>query len=500
MTPIAPTGSASQSRALVSAVWILLAIVACSSMLLLNGRPLFYFDTVGYVDQGNTALAQLGVIAPPPKTLETAASEIGSGGAVRTVDGSRSAFYSVLAAAFSHLGMLEGVLVVNAVAMFLAVGLMARLTIRLCAPRGSPVVLACWGLIAASAGSLPFYFAYLMPDLLAPVLILSIAMLTGFGRDMSRRELGLAFGLGAFAIISHLSHFAIAGLMFLASVALSLLASRQRWWVGPLLVLAILGVAYGQEKALRLVAQSAAKSEVIIKPYITARLIQDGPGLRYLETHCPNPEIPTCALYEALQWSKDPYRLTASHIIFEHSQRLGSFKLMTPENQKAVAQAQLGFLVEVLKDRPVATLAAFVRNSLLQSSMVSVDMTLPSEKMVVSNASVTGALSGPLVQGRLANGDGWLTPLVRVQESYYLGALAVALVLIWSPRTLPVGMKVFVLMVVLGILANAFVCGGISQPATRYGARVIWLLPMVAAMLFYLVLFSPGDSSGEASQ
>ncbi len=38
-------------------------------------------------------------------------------------------------------------------------------------------------------------------------------------------------------------------------------------------------------------------------------------------------------------------------------------------------------------------------------------------------------------------------------------------------------------MLLFGILANALVCGGISQPATRYGARVIWLLPLAATIL-----------------
>ena len=38
-------------------------------------------------------------------------------------------------------------------------------------------------------------------------------------------------------------------------------------------------------------------------------------------------------------------------------------------------------------------------------------------------------------------------------------------------------------MVLLGVLANALVCGGISQPATRYGARVIWLLPLTATIM-----------------
>jgi len=490
MTAVAPTSAKARRVVSMRLAWVLVAALACLSVLLINGRPLFYFDTVGYVDQGNTALAQLHLIPPPEKTIETEAAEGGSSGAVRTVDGSRSAFYSVLAASFAQLGALEGILVLNGAALVLAVGLMARLIVRLYAPQRSAAVLGSAGLIAASAGALPFYIAYLMPDLLAPVLILSVALVTAFGRDMTRGELFLAFALAAFAIISHLSHFAIAGLLLLAAVPLSLLTGRGRWWIGPMVIVAVLSVAYAQEKALRLLARSAAHSEVIIKPYITARLIQDGPGLTYLQSHCPNAAIPTCTLYEALSWSDDPYRLTASHIVFEHSKRLGSFRLMTQEDQKIVAQAQVGFLMAVLRDQPIATLGAFIRNSLLQSAMVSIDMTIPSDKMVVSNARVTGTLSGPLIQGRLGTGEGWLDPVTRFQESYYLAALAAALVLLCAPRCLAGGVRVFALMILLGILANAFVCGGISQPATRYGSRVIWLVPMLAAVLLFLAGFA----------
>ena len=54
-----------------------------------------------------------------------------------------------------------------------------------------------------------------------------------------------------------------------------------------------------------------------------------------------------------------------------------------------------------------------------------------------------------------------------------------------SPRgrgALPGGMRLFVLMILAGLVANAVVCGGISQPATRYGSRVIWLLPWLAVL------------------
>ncbi len=482
MTVHAQTGPVSRmSDSLANAIWIALAILACASVLLLNGRPLFYFDTIGYVDQGNVALQQLGIVGAPAP--EVTSASVAQDVAIKTVDGSRSAFYSLLAGVFSHFGALEGLLAFNAVALFLVVWLLARVTQRLYAADVSRTALICFPLIVASFGSLPFYLAFLMPDLLAPVMILSIALLTAFARDMRPVELALAFLVSALAVVSHLSHFAIAGLLLLASVLVSLGLSRKRWWVGPLVVAAVFGAAYGQQEAFRAVAHRAAKSEVVIKPFITARLVQDGPGLRYLENHCPDAAIPTCALFEALSWSSDPYRLTASHIVFETSARLGSFRLMTEANQKAVADAQIGFFVDVLREMPVATTLAFVRNAILQSAMVSVDMTLPSDQIVERNAAVTGALTGPLAQGRLSVDTGWLPPVVRGQETFYVGALAVVLSLLALPRSMPAGIKGFAVMVLLGVLANALVCGGVSQPATRYGARVIWLLPFMAAFM-----------------
>ncbi len=495
MMPHAQTRSMPQvSASVANTIWVVLAVLACTSVLLLNGRPLFYFDTVGYVDQGNVALVQLGVVDAPPPDVAAATPEAGQENAVKTVDGSRSALYSLLAGIFSQMGALEGLLVLNAAALFLVVWLLARVSQRIYGPDASRVALICFPLIAASVGSLPFYAAYLMPDLLAPVMILSLALLTAFARQMSWGELALAFLIGAFAVVSHLSHFAIAGLIFLASVLVSILQSRRRWWVGPILVAAVLGAAYAQQTAFRVMAKSAAKSEVVIRPFITARLIQDGPGLRYLEAHCPDAGMPTCALYEALSWSDDPYRLTASHIIFETTARLGSFRLMTAADQKAVADAQVGFFVDVLKEMPVATTLAFVRNALLQSSMVSVDMTLPTDRIVMRNADVTGALSGPLVHGRISVDVSWLPPVLRGQEAYYVGALALVLSLLAQARSLPAAIKAFAVMVLLGILANALVCGGISQPATRYGARVIWLVPFLAAFMVFWAQRGPTGS------
>jgi hypothetical protein len=226
-----------------------------------------------------------------------------------------------------------------------------------------------------------------------------------------------------------------------------------------------------------------AHSEVVIKPYITARLIEDGPGLKYLDSYCPDKHIATCKLHEALQWSDDPYRITATHIVFETSPRLGSFRLMAPEDQKAVAGDQIGYFFAVLKDQPLGVIRALLRNVFVQAGWVSVEMTIPTDAIIAQNADVTGLAFATFDHGRITRDTGWLGPLTLWQQGFYIASLGILLALIFLPRRVPGEVKALAVMVILGILANALVCGGISQPATRYGARVIWLLPLMATIL-----------------
>ncbi len=480
------SGQTSVGRAV---FWLALAVIACLSVFLINGRPLFYFDTVGYISQGHSGLSKLGIRGESPLTLR----RIESGGAGvpdtteieadHTVDGSRSTVYALVTAAFARIGAVEGLIALNVIAVLMAVWLPMRVAARrwgLHLPVAQAVAMP---VIVASLGSLPFFVAYLMPDTFAPVLLLVIATLTVFSRQMKNWEIVLAVALGSFAIVSHLSHLAIATLLVPAAALVSVILSRRRWWLAPALIAIIVGIGFAEQSVLRSAAKSVANSEVVIKPYITARLIQDGPGLTYLDTHCPNEAIPTCKLHAALQLSDDPYRITATHIVFETSERLGSFRLMTPEDQKTVADDQIGFFFDVLFDQPVATVAAFLKNTFIQSGWVSVDMTIPNDNIIAQNAGVTGLLSGDFDHGRITRNIGWLGPLTVAQEVFYVLCLVVIVALIVLPRRVPGEVKALAIMVLLGVLANALVCGGISQPATRYGARVIWLLPLVAAIL-----------------
>lgn len=477
-------------RRIAPLLWLVLAFVAMLSVTLINGRPLFYYDTRGYIDQGTTGLSQLGLIAEPAANHAPAASAQESAGDIaapvksdNTVDGSRSAVYALIAAAFSHFQALWTVPLVNALLVLLAMWLPIRVAHRKFAPAYSVPALIGLPLIAASAGSLPFYVAFLMPDILTPILVIMVATLTVFGREMTAGERVLAIALGALAILSHLSHLAIAVVLLPVSVLVSLAMARRHWWVPPLLVLVIVGMGYVENRALRFAAQKVAQSEVILKPFLTARLIQDGPGLDYLDRHCPDPAIGTCPLHAALQLSDDPYRLTASHIIFETSAQLGSFRLMSPEDQGKVARSQFRFFRDVLLEDPVAVTYAITRNMLIQARMFSVDMTLQTDKMVhLAKETANGA--GALLQhGELTRSTTWLAPATALQTGAYMLAFLMVIVLGLLPHRVPGPVRLLVLMLLAGILANALICGAVSQPATRYGARVSWLLPLAAVIL-----------------
>jgi len=463
-----------------TAIVLLVAALALLSVWIVNGRPLFYYDTAAYVKQGQAALAQLGLIHLP----EAAAGD-GTGGATvakATVDGSRSPVFSVLAGGFAAMGAIGGLLVPDLLALLLMVGLAVRVIRRTWMRGASGLRLGGLALIVASLGSLPFYVAYLMPDLLTPVLILAVAALAIFGSRMGPWELVLGYLLASFATVVHLSHLPIAILAVGAGVVLAWFIGRRGWWKGPAVLVLVLLTAFAQQAAFRAVAAKAAHAEVTILPFLTARLIQDGPGQTWLAARCPDAGVATCLLWAELQKSDDPYRLTASHIVFEKGERLGSFQHLSEADRAAVSRDQIAFAKSVVRAYPFAVAGAFLHNVGLQFTRVSVVMTLPSDTVVGANTSVTEAMGGPLAIGRLGWPAPWADPLTRAQSALYAAALGFVLALVVLPGALPREMRLFVLMILAGILANAAVCGGISQPSDRYGSRVIWLLPFTAVL------------------
>lgn len=484
------------------AVWYGTAFVACLAVVIWNGGPLFYFDTAAYLTVGHKMIE--GVLRLLPGTVGgDAVGAVHSAAAVVKqvpVESSRSPIFSLMAGLFAAVHQLGAMTLLNAALVLGAVWLMARVALRQVTPplRVAPVV--CLSLLVACLGSLPFYVAFLMPDIYAPLLILTIASLTAFCPRMTWWEILAWLALGVLSMSTHTSHLAIALLMLPLSGAVSLLLARKQWWLAPLLVAVIVGVGVGQKAVFNVAVKTVSGRETMAMPFLTARMFQDGVAYDFLETHCDTPAFETCALYQVLAQPGNPRRRTATHILFERTPELGSYRLLSQAEQTAIAHEQYRLFAALLRDMPVQTTFALLKNTLLQARMNRVDMTLPGDGLVEKFSEADGLVGDAFRVGRLTRDVGWLGPVTVAQNLLYAASALVLLVLVAWPGKLTGRMRALVVMGLLGVLVNAFICGGISQPATRYGARVIWLLPLLATFCTLLVTWRrdriPGPATG----
>lgn len=483
--PQAPVRAADRLRV---GVWLALALLATLWVFFINGGPLYYYDTAGYFAHGNRMFDMLGLFQPDPAVAGSGGAGSGAGSGDGMVVGSRSAVYALFLTLFVKQGGLWLAVLAQSVILVTTLYLVARAILpvgaaaeRAAAERVAAARATALATGAAALGSGGFYTAYLMPDIFLPVLLLVIAVLVAFAQHLRLWQTIGLLGLGMTAVLVHPSHLAVALLMIPVAVLLPLLFGTGRWWLAGLLVTLIAGTGVLERLAFSVAVTTVTDSEVVYTPFFTARLISDGPGKSWLDENCPQIGLVTCELNALLL---RPGQMTPERILFSHDPANGSFALLTPAQRQAIAGEQRGFLIAVVASRPLGVIGAALRNTLRQMGLVSIDMTIPDQSVFTNAAKMSTEFPASLAQGRLFGGGPWVATLTRLHQVYYaLAGLALTALLVAPQSRLPRRLRAFGVLVILGILANAFVTGAISQPANRYGARAIFLIPAVLVLL-----------------
>ncbi|MDW4549994.1 hypothetical protein R5H32_11590 [Defluviimonas sp. D31] len=466
------------------ALWSVLAAGLCLSVWLANGAPLFYFDTIGFLDQGDNILTSLGLPADDPAAAGPGDADTQPAAAPaedRVVNASRSAIYALLLAGLERATGPGGIILFNLCLLWLAVWIAAR-QIRRAGPAAPPASgMTAIALAAGCLGSAPFYVAFLMPDIFAPVLILMLAVLCAFWARMGRADRLAAIALSLAAILVHPSHLLMAAVILPVGLMLAPAAAGRRWWTALGLIGLLVGTGVAERMLFGYAVERFEKKTAHYLPFVTARLIGDGPGRLYLAEHCPDPELATCALFDVLAAGEDPQRFYAPNIIFARSPELGSLRRLPLDAQQAISREQLRFLADVARSDPAGLAWALMRNVATQIGYFRVDMTIPSEALLAMPDP--DGPSSALRAGRMTGADRhWLAPLAWLHGAVYLLSAA-GLAGLCLGRRLPADLRAMAVMVLIGIAVNALVCGGVSEPAHRYGARVLFLLPLTLALL-----------------
>lgn len=324
----------------------------------------------------------------------------------------------------------------------------------------------------------PFSVALLMPDILAPVMVLALGLL-GFAEDrLSRRErlwLGL---LAMLAIAAHLSHLPVAGLL----VWLVLLLRRA---LRPVLrvALPLLGAA-----ALLLATNLAGHGRLALSPhgatFLLARLVADGPAARTIAAECPGAGWYLCAWAGRLPTHSDDFLWAPDSPVnrdADGNPRMLGGAMLSPEAGAIVAAT--------LRREPLAVLGHVLANGARQAVTAGAGDTLGNRHLDATVARMLALGFPQAEQRRFATarqaGGGLVDLVVPLAPLHAAALLAGLLGLLWAlPRPgLDAPVRGLVLAVLLGVAANALATGGLSGVNPRYQARIAWLLPMLALVV-----------------
>lgn len=338
-------------------------------------------------------------------------------------------------------------------------------------------LLLCAGLAALTAA--PWFASLLMPDILAPALVLALFLL-GFGGDRLKRAELWALGLVAtLAIAAHLSHLPVAAALLLPVAFL-----RRRWravlrCVAPLLAAVLLLLA----------TNWVVHGRLALSPYgavfALARLVADGPAARTIAARCPEAGWHLCRWAGRLPTDSDLFLWQGDGPVW--APRLDG---ATPGGPISLAPEAAVILRETLAREPLAVLRAAAGNTLRQLGMVRVGDMLGPENLQASVARQL-ALGFPAAeqrrfewslqaQGKLPEAAALL--LWPHGAVLLLGALAALLAGVDAARARDARRLGLLLCVLVGLGANAAATGALSRSHDRYQARIAWLLPLAGLL------------------
>ena len=434
------------SRSHHAVAWPLAALAMLAALLapaLWNGFPLIFPDTGGYLER------------PFAGTLTQG----------------RSAFYGAFLALGIPFEFWPNVLVQAALAVWLVV-----LTLRTHGLGGRPWLALGVMLLLAIGSGLPWFAGQLMPDIFAPLAVVSLHLLAFRNALLGRYQ---RIGLVAVMAAAIASHMAILALCLGLVIALLLM----RWMARPPMPrpqwrLPAGAVAAGV--ALALASNFAIAGKFAFTPggesFLFGRLIQDGIVARYLAERCPDPALRLCPYAGKLP-------TTADNWLWEYDTpfyKLGGWQDYAEEERRIIAATLVRY--------PGAHLIAAAASALEQLVRFKTDVTVNPWHNLPTAGSFEQLVPQVLPHFRAARQQARPFDLEPLNILHIpLAALAIvglagAVVFARRLRVAPPA-TALALLVLTALVANAAICGVFSNPTNRYQSRLVPLAPLALVVV-----------------
>jgi hypothetical protein len=330
-------------------------------------------------------------------------------------------------------------------------------------------------LVSLTTG-LAWYVCFVMPDILGPVLYLCIYLLVIAPETLTRRERWAVAAIAAWAIGSHSTHLLLAAFLCIFFALLLLLRWPPLRTRGRAIgcVAGIILLVAAAQMALHGYLYGSPTLNGNRMPYLTARIVADGPGRWYLQAHCATLHWTICTRVNDLPDNDDDFLWTDG----------GVWAAATPAQQQQMLQQEVPLVLATLRAYPGAQLRVSLSNFREELNNFGLwDFTanpwMQSELDKVLPGALPRYLRTRQAQSRLP-----MDFLTTVQQWVVLAsalAIAVLIPLLWRwHRWRMLGLAAAIIPTVI---ANAFITSVLSEVDSRYQARVIWLIPMLAGLI-----------------
>jgi hypothetical protein len=443
----------SQSRGRVShAAAILAAAITLCWPAFYNRYPLLFPDSLSYIEQGPRIARAV--------FLHQLSAEYGM----------RSLIYSLGILPF-HWGITPWPIV--ALHALITAWVLWRVVRSILPQRTVAYYLAIVAVLSAIT-SVSWYVSLIMPDILGAILYLAIYLLVFARESISKPERIALCVVACWAAASHATHLMLGGIVLVGLIVLLVYRPMRKHIRGIAEVAVILIFAALSQIALNAYLYGQPVLDARRPPYLMARVLGDGTGRDYLQTHCPQAKLVLCDSVDHLPQNDDEFLWAEGSI----------WTTASPAKQQELRREEMPFVLATIRAYPREQLAKSLDNSWQQLTNFDVDdfdsntwmdAALPT---VLPGANIPYARS---LQSRSALPEDRFSTIHFWVVSVSLLVVLASLPFLYRRRNLHlIGLSAIILPVVL---ANGILTAVLSDLDGRYQSRVIWLIPLLAALV-----------------
>ena len=347
--------------------------------------------------------------------------------------------------------------------------------------------------------TLPFFAGFGMPDIFAPLGALATAALTISWPRYGRLEKAGLIAVITASLWFHTSH-------ILLEIALIGISVGILWWFrtgGRAIALraGVLGLivvlAFVSDIAYHAVVKMRTGEDLHRPPFLSARVLADGPGRVYLREACAK-----ASPYVLCRFKSNPLD-DSDEILWADDPARGIFNASKIDVRIALEREEKTFVLQTILHHPLEQLGASLSNWFEQMSLVDLSEPLRDPGYYFTNVYWKDTSLPTLIPGghECLKRPKLCRPWISISWISYLHGTVILLgtvflgwrasrrdvrAVVLARRPIKPGSREALVaataILILAVIVNSAVTGILSGPFARYHARMVWILPAAAAV------------------